>query len=113
MRIHIAIEHEGKEFGGEFELLPKRSTRPPGKAAAPTARVAQAKPTKPSLALAHLYNAEFFKVRRSLSETTRHLSQEGFHFNNSSVQMALQRAKFLQQKGTPGSYTYVQKYPPR
>lgn len=110
MKIEIRLRQNGKTFEGEAVLNEVHSS-----AATPTAGRTPAKethPTKPSEALQALYQAGYFATERTLATVTSEFSKLGYNFNASSVVMALGSKKYLQRRGSRGSYRFVQRYPP-
>ncbi len=109
MKVQIILSENGKTYAGEAILTPTGT--PPKLHVESKKRVSGLRPGKPSEALERLYQANFFKDERTLSDTMKELSNEGFNFSGPSVLMALKSKKFLQRRGNKGSYRFIQKYP--
>lgn len=110
MRARIFLTHNGNSFEGEVDLMPVRSSKKErrSKPAAEEPTI----PAKPSEVLRQMFEKGFFKGPRSLTDVSQEFAKKEYNFGKSSLMMALQRAKFIQQRGAKGSYTFVQKFPP-
>jgi len=111
MRIQITLTHEGKVFEGETELMQTGSAKKTPTRTKPAS--AKLIATRPGEAVDQLYREGFCKVQRTLTDVRKELAKKELNFGTSSVLMALQAAAFILQKGKKGSYTFIQKYPPR
>lgn len=66
--------------------------------------------TAPS-ALEILWEQNFFKEGKQISEIEYELHKIGYNFTKQNLSMALKNSKFLMKIGNPSLYKYLQKYP--
>ncbi len=58
-----------------------------------------------------LWKNGFFKEWRNYCKVVSRLSQDGYHFPDKTLGMALLRAKYLTRRGERGKYEYIQRHP--
>lgn len=109
MRIRMTIIHDGKEFQGDAELTEVGRGRRVSQA---QPKIATQAPSSPAEAIRSLFEKGFFRETRGQRDVAKKLKEQGYNFGSSSITMALQRARFLHQRGSKGTYSYVQKIPP-
>ena len=70
------------------------------------------KKIKPSEVIkSKLYELNFFKDYKDLSQVEKKLNDLGYHFKKNSIYMALNNANYLIKSGKKGNYKFIQKYP--
>ncbi|MCH8915777.1 MAG: hypothetical protein IIA82_08060 [Thaumarchaeota archaeon] len=110
MKIFISIIDDKKnQYEGEIELIKVKSR----KKLQNVKRSKISKPPTATTAVRQLYNDNFFKNKKTLSEAGSRMSSKGLNFRESHIFNALKRATYLQRKGKRGSYTFIHKYPPQ
>lgn len=113
MLVKLTIMHEGQTYVGEVEVQAVAAR----KVHAMTRASAEPSPgdyaTKPSGSVEFLYKGGFFKESRRLPDVCARLREEGYNFSRQSIFMALKAAPFLALTGKRGTYSFVQKFPPR
>lgn len=109
MRIRIqVIGNDGNTYSGEVDLQPdKKSQR----------KVRETKISEPDgkqscpAALKFMWQASEFSSPLGRQVVEEKLAKRGFHFDSSTVHIALDKSTFLTRLGKKGNFTWVQKYP--
>ena len=66
----------------------------------------------PTDAFKKLYLQKYFENSRNLNNVEEKIKSMKYNFDVRTIEMALNRSKFLKRNGKRGSYSYIQKTPP-
>ncbi|AIC14261.1 hypothetical protein NVIE_000780 [Nitrososphaera viennensis EN76] len=106
MRIHILVTDEkGVTYEGTVELTKTKPSASIGGKTHQPPRIIRKAPQ----AIHALYLTHYFKENKPLDTIIEKLGAMRYNFKKHTVEMALQRAKYLT---NTGNNNYVEKYPP-
>ncbi|MHA7646652.1 hypothetical protein [Nitrosopumilus sp. S4] len=111
MKIHVKITDDKNQiYEGTMELQKAKFSK-----TTKTPKVIQtsSKPSTPTAFVNGLYLEKFFENKKTLHDVESKIKSKKYNFDLPLIAMALNRSKFLKREGKRGSYSYIQKIPPK